>query len=33
MSEGWEQGYVFELGLVNAGQTYDDFHRECLEAS
>jgi hypothetical protein len=28
MAEGWTYAYSFELGLLNDGLTYDEFHRE-----
>lgn len=29
-AEGWHQAYVFELGLLNDGKTYDEYHYEWM---
>ncbi len=28
MSEGWSDAYRFELGLINDGLTYEEFHQQ-----
>lgn len=31
-AEGWQDGYHFELTLINDGKTYDQWHEEYMNA-